>query len=116
MANASITSAPTILQSLSKFSYEINWTGSSPIGILELQVSNSFELNPDGSVKTIGSWTSMPLDLDIVSPEVSQIPISGNTGTGFIDVTAQSGYAVRLLYTKTSGTGTLTATINGKVS
>ncbi len=114
MSAATITSAPTILQSLSKFSYEVSWSGSSPVGILEVQISNSYSLNIDGTTHSAGTWTSMPLDVG--GSEVSSIPIAGNADNGFIDITVQAGYAVRLLYTKTSGTGTLVATINGKVS
>lgn len=114
MSAVSITSQVTILRSLSKFSYEVSWTGTSPIGTLALQVSNTYSLNADGTAGNAGVWMSVPLD--VASAEVSTIPISGNTGNGFIDVTVQAGYAVRLLYTKTSGVGTLNATINGKVS
>lgn len=114
MSAATITSEATVLQSVSKFSYEVSWTGTSPVGTLALQVSNSYALGAAGTVATAGTWTSVPLD--VAGAEVNSIPISGNTGNGFIDVTVQAGYAARLLYTKTSGTGSLTATINGKVS
>lgn len=114
MSQASITSQPTILNSLTKFSYEVSWTGTSPVGTLALQVSNSYALNPNGSVGNAGTWTSVPVDVN--GSEVTTIAISGNTGNGFIDVTVNAGYAVQLVYTKVSGTGTLTAIVNGKVA
>lgn len=114
MASATITSTATILQSLTKFSYEVSWTGTSPVGTLALQISNSYALNPDGTAANVGTWMSVPLDVS--GTEVSTIPVSGNTGNGFIDVTVNAGYACRLLYTKASGTGTLTAIATGKVS
>lgn len=111
---ANITSDVTVLQSLTSCSYEVSWTGTSPIGTLALQVSNTYSLTPAGTALNAGTWTSVPLDLG--GSEVSSIPITGNADNGFIDVTVQAGYAVRLVYTRTSGTGVLLATINGKVS
>lgn len=78
-----------------------------------MQISNTFALNADGTTKTAGTWDAVPLDVG--GSEVSSIPISGNSDHGFIDVTVQAGYASRLVYTRTSGTGTMTATVNGKV-
>ncbi len=114
MSATTITGTPTVLQSVTKFSYEVSWTGTSPVGTLAIQVSNTYAVGANGGGSG-GIWTSMPLDLSGTGV-VTTIPISGNTGNGFIDVTVQAGYAVRLLYTKGSGTGALTATINGKVA
>lgn len=114
MAATTITSTATVLQSLSMASYEVSWTGTSPVGTLALQVSNSFALASDGTVGAAGTWTTVPLELS--DAEVTSIPITGNTGNGFIDVTMHAGYALRLLYTKASGTGALTAIFSGKVS
>ncbi len=114
MSAATITSEATLLQSLSMASYEVSWTGSTPIGTLALQVSNSYALGPTGQVSAVGTWTTVPVDLS--GGEVTSIPITGNTGNGFIDVSSHAGYAMRLLYTKTSGTGALTAVFKGKVA
>lgn len=115
MSAASITSDATVLQSVSKFSYQVTWSGTSPVGTLALQVSNTYTLNPDGTVGSTGSWNTCPVDVSGTGSTTS-ISISGNTGKGFIDCTVNAGYAVRLVYTKVSGTGTLQATIVGKVS
>ncbi len=114
MASASITSEATVLQSLSCLSYEVSWTGTSPVGTLALQVSNSYTVAPAGGTGAAGTWTTVPLEVS--GAEVTSIPVSGNTGNGFIDVTLNAGYAMRLVYTKGSGTGTLNATVVGKVS
>lgn len=114
MSATTITSSPTVMQSLSKISYEVDWTGSSPVGTLALQVSNTYAIAPDGSVGSVGTWTAVPMDVSGV--ETTTISISGSTGNGFIDVTMHAGYACRLLYTKVSGTGTMTAVVNGKVA
>lgn len=114
MSAATVTSEATVLQSVGNISYEISWTGSTPIGTLALQVSNSFTLGGAGGQGAAGTWTTVPLELS--GAEVTSIPITGNADNGFIDVTMNAGYAVRLLYTKSSGTGTILATISGKVS
>jgi hypothetical protein len=111
---ANITSSPTILQSISGASYAISWAGTSPVGTLALQISNDYALNPDGSVLNTGTWIGVPVT---VSGALSAtMSVSGNTGTGFIDIQRHNGYATRLVYTAGSGTGSMTAVINGKVA
>lgn len=108
-----ITSAPTILQSLTKLSYSVAWTGTSPVGTLSVQVSNDYTLQAQGGV-TGGTWNTLPLNLNGAS--VTSIPVSGNSGNGFIDIETLSAGAVQLLYTAASGTGTLTATVKAEVA
>lgn len=105
----SLTSKVTVIQNLSMLSYDITWTaGSTPIGVMSVQVSNSYTQNADGSVRNAGSWTTIALS--------SPAPVSGNTGNGFIEVDLTGAYAVRLVYTRTSGSGLMTAIVNGKVA
>lgn len=111
---SSQTSAVTILQSLSKLAYTISWTGSSPVGTLALQGSNDYSLNPNGTVDNTGTWS--PLTVSYNGSNTSSISISGNSGSGIIDVANTGLYAVRLVYTAGSGSGSLTAVINAKVS
>lgn len=107
MSSASITSEVTIVQKLTMISYDISWSGSSPIGLIVVQLSNTYSINADGSVRSAGNWTNLPLTLSNVT---------GNTGVGFIEVPDDCAYAMRLLYTRTSGSGTMQAFVNGKVS
>lgn len=89
-------------------SYDISWTGSTPVGVMSVQVSNTYSQNGDGTVRNAGNWTTLTL---------SDPPsVSGNTGNGGIDVDATGFYAIRLKYIRTSGTGTMNATINAKVA
>ncbi len=108
MSQATITSLPTIIQKLSMISYDVSWSGTSPVGALTIQCSNTYSQNADGTVRTAGNWNTMTLN--------TPANVSGNSGTGFIDVDATGAYAIRLVYTKTSGTGTINAVINAKVS
>ncbi len=114
MSQATITSNTTIIEDITMISYSVSWSGTTPVGTLCVQVSNDYALNIDGSVANAGTWTPVPLV--IAGLPVTQIPISGNTGNGFIDIDLISAYAIQLLYTKASGTGLLQAIVNAKVS
>lgn len=110
-----ITSLVTILQSITGVSYQLSWSGSTPVGAASVQVSNDYALNADGqTVRNAGTWTT--LEINVNGTPATSAPITGNTGSGFIDVEKTIAYAIRLVYTHTSGTGSLQATINGKVS
>lgn len=106
--SGNITSTPTIIQKLSMISYDISWTGTAPVGAMSVQVSNTYSVNSDGTVRNAGNWTTLTLS--------APTPVSGATGNGFIDVDATGAFAMRLVYTRTSGTGTMNATITAKVS
>lgn len=110
----SLTSDVTIIDNLSKFSYSYSWAGTSPVGSISVQVSNDFTQNAAGVVQNAGTWNSITFNL--AGAPVSSAPVSGNTGTGFIDVESLSGYAVRTVYTRVSGTGTLQAILVAKVA
>lgn len=104
----SLTSKVTIIQKLSLVSYSCHWTGTAPVGAISVQVSNDYEQNVDGTVKNAGNWDTLPLS--------APAGVTGSTGDGFIDVYATAAYAIRLLYTRTSGTGTLNVVVSGKVA
>lgn len=112
---SNITSIPTIIQMVSMPSYSYSWAGATPVGTISVQISNDYEQNVDGSVKVAGTWTSIYFQLN-GSTMVNSVPVSGNSGTGFIDVPITGAYAIRTVYTAGSGTGTMTAIINAKVA
>lgn len=103
-----LISQVSVIQNTSKVSYDVSWAGTSPVGSLSVQVSNTYSQNADGSVRNPGDWITLTLS--------ASTAVSGNTGNGFIDITTISAYAIRLVYTPVSGTGTLQATVAGKVS
>lgn len=111
--SGNITSPATVLQSITKPSYSYSWAGTTPIGSVSVQASNDYSVNPNGTVDNPGTWTTIPFVVN--GSLVSNIPVSGNSGTGIIDM-AIGVYAIRTLYTAVSGTGSLTAIITGKVS
>lgn len=108
-----ITSKVTIVQDLSMISYAYSWSGTSPVGNITVQVSNDYTQNSGGAVLNVGTWNDLPLQYN--GANVTSIPVSGNTGNGFIDVGTLSGYAIRTQYVPTSGSGSLQATLNAKV-
>lgn len=107
---ADITGPVTIIQMLPGISYDLSWTGT-PTGNFQVQVSNSYAKNPDGSVKNAGHWTTIPE----ASFSGSYPAAAGASGGGFIDVVGTECYAVRLVYVRSSGTGALTVYPAAKV-
>lgn len=106
--SGNLTSKVTVIDNLSMVSYSLSWAGSSPSGAVNVQASNDYSEYADGSVNNAGTWNTLPLS---ISPA-----ISGNSGSGFIDIDAQAGHALRLTYTAISGSGTLNVLVTGKVS
>jgi len=106
--SGNITSKVTVIQNLSMLSYDISWSGSTPVGVMSVQFSNSYSQNADGSVRNAGNWTTITLN--------NPSNVSGNTGNGMIDIDATGAFAMRLVYTRASGTGTMNAVVNGKVA
>lgn len=89
-------------------SYDISWAGTAPSGTITVEVSNTYSQNADGSVRNAGNWTALTLS--------SPTTVSGASGIGFIDIDEIAAFAIRLKYTRISGTGLLNVVINGKVA
>lgn len=112
--SGSITSQPTILQSLTVGSYTYSWVGTAPDGDISIQASNDYRLNQDGTVANSGTWVALFFTLN-GSSVVSSAPVSGSPGNGIIEWST-GAYAIRTVYTRSSGTGILQAVFNGKVT
>ena len=107
---SNITGPATIIQFLPGISYEVSWTGTTN-GTISVQVSNSFRQNADGTIANAGNWTTLP-----TSSFSGTYPVpSGSPGSGMLDVVGTECYAVRLVYTRTGGSGTFTAIPCAKV-
>lgn len=115
MSASSITSLVTILQTLTVGSYTFSWSGSSPSGTIQVLISNDYALDSSGkNVINAGTWTPMYFTVN-GSTTTSSLTVSGNTGTGVVEWSTGCN-ALKTVYTKVSGTGTLSAVINGKVA
>lgn len=103
-----ITSNGIYLANIFSYAIQAIWTGGgTPVGTFKLQGSND---NGESGTTTLGAtqptnWT------DITT---SSQAITGNSGSVLYDA-ASCGYRwVRLVYTRTSGTATLSANMNTK--
>lgn len=73
------------------------WTGT-PTGVFSIQSSLDYSENGDGSVKNPGTWDD--LGIGVVAP-------SGSSGSAFVDMALTGIFYIRVVYTNSSGTGTL---------
>jgi hypothetical protein len=89
---------------LDDMSFQATWSGTSPVGTLDVQVSNDHQEN-GGVVTNAGNWTSI-----YTAPQA----VTGNTGTLFLNIAAISAAWIRCVYAPTSGTGTLDVYFNGR--
>lgn len=103
-----LTSEVTILTNITKVAYEVIWTGTSPVGECTVQASNDYSENADGSVRNTGTWVELPLS--------GTASVTGNSDSGIIEMDSIAAYAIRLVYTRTSGTGTMNVILTAKVS
>lgn len=109
-----ITSEVTILQSIPLTSYEVAWSGTALDGSFSVEGSNSYKVSADGfTVLEQGNWT--PLVFSYNGSAVDSVPVTDDTGSGIFNIANNGLYAIRLVYTSVSGTGTLDVIINGKV-
>jgi hypothetical protein len=107
LSQSSITSAVTNIQFLDDINIQYIWSaGSSPVGTIAVQVSSNYAQDSQGNVSNSGTWTSLSLS--------STPSISGNSGSGVIEMTQLGSVWIRTVYTRTSGSGTLNAYISGK--
>lgn len=103
---ASVTSDVTILAQKTGASYDVSWTGT-PTGTFSVQMSNTYSLDAKGAVSNAGNWTTVTLSTPITA--------AGSADNALINLAGLEVYAIRLVYTRSSGTGTLNATIACKV-
>ena len=107
---STITSPPTNINLLPGLSYDISWTGTTN-GTLEVQVSNTYAQASDGTVLAAGNWNTLP---EAAFTGTYPAP-SGSPGNGFLDVVGTEAAWCRLVYTPSSGTGTMTVVVAAKV-
>jgi len=103
---ADVVSRVSFIQQISYVSYDISWTGT-PNGTFTVEVSNTYKTDGSGNVIDAGNWTPLTLSAAVTA--------SGSADNAFIDIDGVAAYAIRLRYTRASSTGTLNATLVGKV-
>ena len=88
--------------------YTVAWTGT-PTGTFSVEVSQDYVAPVGVQDEPLNAGTWVPLTLSV------PVLAAGTADTAFIDVDVTGAAYVRLVYTATSGSGTLNATIAGKV-
>lgn len=95
--SGSLESAIVNVINLDKASIHLNWTGTSPVGVITVEARN-------------GEKSSFyELDMGGV------INITGNSGDHQLNFLELPFTDIKVVYTSTSGTGTIDATISAKV-
>lgn len=92
---ATVTSESIPLNTIISFCVQIVWSaGSTPMGVTYLEASN------DNT-----NWTQVT---------DSVLAVSGNTGSNMVNVEKSAYGYVRVVYLRSSGSGILNVTVNGK--
>lgn len=101
-----VTSGATNIQYTDNCAIQLNFTGT-PVGIFSVEGSVDHAVNAMTGVQTVaGLWIPVTLD---------PIPVaSGSSGQILIDMKELSFPWIRVVYTRTSGTGTLNGFISAK--
>lgn len=99
---ATITSEPTNVEFLDNIGLQIAWTSANAVGTITIQGSNTYVKSP-----AAGTWFDLTF-----SPSLTQ-PASNNGDYG-ISINQFPWAWLRVVYTRSSGTGTLTATLSAK--
>jgi hypothetical protein len=105
--SGNITSDAINIQFLDSVSMQLAFTGN-PTGTFAVQGSLDYYASPadPDAVLVPGTWTSLTL---------SPVPVAaGSADNILIDMYGLSFPYIRLVYTSTSGSGTLTANVSGK--
>ena len=104
---ATITSNAVDVRTLDDMSFQWVWSGGgSPVGTLDVQVSNDHQQIGAANVTNAGHWTSVTL-----APAPA---VSGNSGTAWVNLGALSAQYVRFVFTWGSGYGLLDCWFNGR--
>ncbi len=102
-----LTSTVTNIQYLDNVGVQLNFTTSDAVGTFQVQVSMDYTQDAVGNVLNAGNWINLTLNPSpVAASAANQI---------YIDINQVSAPYMRVKYTRTSGTGTLTAYITGKM-
>lgn len=116
MSQATITSTVSNIQMLDNVGIQLSWTGS-PVGTFTIEVSADHAQDEYGNVTVAGQWTALTVSYLVSSAVTAASSIPTSVGSPiYVDITQISAPWIRVIYTKTSGTGTLTGYLTAKMS
>lgn len=114
MSSASLTSKPTNILYLDDVGVQATWSGS-PVGLVSVEVSADYAATPSGEVTNAGNWAPLTFTYYNGATFVTATSIPTSVGSPiYLDLALLSAPWLRVVYTKTSGTGSLTVMIVGK--
>lgn len=105
MSQATVTSTVVNIQGLDNIGIQVNILTGTANGTLSVQTSID---HAEGTAVATGNWVSLP-------STYTQTIASGSPANVIWDLNQISAPFIRLLYTKTSGTGTFDAFVCGKM-
>ncbi len=104
--SASVTSAVTNIGNQDNIAIQIGFTTSDAVGVFSVQGSVDHVQDDYGNVQVAGNWVALTL---------SPTPVAASAADNILISLNQLPFPwIRLVYTRTSGTGTLSAYIAGK--
>ena len=101
----SLTSPVVEIRNQDNVGIQLHWTGA-PVGDFDFQISSDHAQDSQGNVTNAGNWVSLPL-----SPAISA---AGSADDAYVDLNQMSAMYCRVVYTRTSGTGSLSGVIVAK--
>lgn len=114
MSLSSITSSVTNIEFLDNIAIQLNFTGA-PVGVFQVQVSADYNQDNNGNVLTAGNWVAIPVAYYTSGSFTTSTDIPTSAGSPiYLDLNQLAAPWVRVVYTTTSGTGTLNGYIAAK--
>jgi hypothetical protein len=110
-----LTSKVTDIQYMDDIGYQFDWTGS-PTGTFQVQISSTYAQDLNKNVTNAGTWIPLTITYWNGTSFINSTTVPASVGTPiYLDLAFLSAPWIRAVYTNASGTGTLTATITGKM-
>jgi hypothetical protein len=106
--SGSLTSAITAIEFMDNIGYQISFSGA-PVGNFQVQVSMDYDQDINGNVIHAGEWIAIPLSNGSID-----VPTSLGSPI-YIDLNQLTAPWIKLVYTRTSGSGTCNTFISGKM-
>lgn len=102
----SLTSAAVEIKNQDNLGVQFHWVTSDGIGTFGVQISSDHMQDAEGNITVSGNWVTLPLTPAITSASAND--------DAYVDLNQLSAQYLRVIYTRVSGTGTLSAIVIGK--
>lgn len=110
-SQATVTSAVTNIQGMDNIGIQINILTGTASGTFDVQISADHQ-EVNGNVTVAGTWNKLGSTYTLT---LTSGVFADGTASAYYDLSQLSAPFVRLLYTKSSGTGTFDSFIVGKM-